>query len=121
MARKRRKIQDMVSDEQTAITIYKLGYLEGENKLRVQINKLQAAHNHLAQELLRMDEEEPKVGVTLSYNTIKTVIRNVKKAGNYPLAKRLTKMAENAHLKDVNHLAEGIIGLLENKGMEFKL
>ncbi len=94
MLRKTRKITE------TDRAFYKLGLQEGENRLKRTLELLKTTNARLWDELCRLDETEPRVGVLLSFKTINQVIRNAKTGTvNSDLAYKLEKIRGEARKK----------------------
>ena len=80
---------------------YKLGFMNGENRLQKTIEAVIKTNAHLMQELLRLDREQPVVGVLLDYNTIDKIIKAISKPlANRPLAKKIQVKRNKSRQKD---------------------
>ena len=94
MPRKTRKITEIDR------AFYKLGFQDGENRLKQTLNLLKTTNARLWDEPCRLDEAEPRVGVLLSSKMINQVIRNAKKGTVNPrLAHKLEKIRGEARNK----------------------
>ena len=73
---------------------YKLGILDGENRLHRTINHIKATHREMLKELLRLDREQPLTDncIKLGRLEVEKIIRYIlRKNKNSRLAKNLQK------------------------------
>jgi len=76
---------------------YRLGFEQGEHKLRETTLLLQTTNKNLWQELLRLDRIAPVAGVVLTYNEVERLIRALRKGKvSYHRASNLKKKINNA-------------------------
>ncbi len=96
--KKRRKISE------TERTFYRLGFLNGEQRLERTIELLRTTNGILWDELTRLDRDKPVVGVLLPYDTINRIITGLSEKGghrrNRILIRTLKKMKAEARKAD---------------------
>ena len=75
---------------------YKLGLLEGENRLQTTINCIHKTNRHLLEELLRLDKEKPldDCSIKMSRNYAERLIKTLKKVNRPHRAQQLQAMID---------------------------
>lgn len=98
MGRNPRQTKREISE--TDRTFYKLGVLDGEDRLNRTIKLLKTTNRALWDELTRLDRAEPLVGVMVSFFTTGRIIKSLEQSkNNLPLLRKLKKMQVAAKKK----------------------
>jgi hypothetical protein len=103
---------------------YRNGLYDGENRLQRTINVLLAAHNDMAEEMLRLDLEQPVTGdprnitITLRVTTFKKIIRALGKEST--LNKRRFHKGTLQKLLDKHEAEQQAIAENIEKGLRIK-
>jgi hypothetical protein len=71
---------------------YRLGVLNERDRAQRRMNCLFKANYRLWEELTRLDDQEPLIGIILSVDVLKHIIKYLKKKKMYWYAKKLQKM-----------------------------
>ena len=87
---------------------YRLGYLNGEHRLKRTIEVLAKANHHLWEELTRLDLKEPRGGVLIDYKTFGQILKHVTKKERFCLVKKLKLKENRAKNRDEHNLLMGI-------------
>ena len=80
---------------------YNLGFSRGRDELKTVINLMQKTNRELYNEMLKLDDTKPLVGVLLSYNIVERVIKSLIKHKNPKFAKLIEKLRDEAREKDM--------------------
>ena len=75
---------------------YKLGLLEGENRLQTTINCIRKTNRHLLEELLRLDKEKPlgDRSIKMSRDYAEKLIKTMKRANRLDRADQIQAMID---------------------------
>lgn len=68
---------------------YKLGYMNGENRLQKTIEALKKANHYLWEELTRLDQEEPRGGVIIDNKTLRGIVKALHKKDSKHLIRKI--------------------------------
>lgn len=91
---KKRKITN------TDKAFYQLGYQDGERRERKMLLLLQKTNRALWDELCKLDERKPIVGVLMSFKVVERLIKSLKKPIKHlSLAREFNKMLKEAKRK----------------------
>ena len=81
-------------------TVYKCGFLEGENQLQKTIKNIKATHRELLNELLRLDRVMPLSDncIKLTRHDAKVIIKNYRRQNNTHMVIKLQKKLDEQEI-----------------------
>ena len=108
MPEKNRKITDtdkIKRSRETDLSLYKLGFQDGEQQLKETVILLKKTNHQLWEELTRLDKKRTVVGVVLTFDEVRRLIRasNIAKRNTYQVGK----------LRGLLHKAEAEVKYIE--------
>lgn len=94
LRKKNRKVSEMDR------TFYKLGVQDGEDRIRASLVAMQNANRCLAEEIARLDKEDPIVGVVVPFGIAERIAQSLPSSRrDYYNAKTLRRMIKRAKIK----------------------
>jgi len=81
---------------------YKLGVMDGENRNKQSLIALQNANRCLAEEIVRLDREDPIVGVVVPFRFAGVIIKSLRVAKTqkaYQQSRKFKQMVDKAKVK----------------------